>query len=137
MRILVCGGRFFHDYGKVRAWFASAKCKELMALKGPIECIIHGGATGADTLADQWARANGVMVLRFPAKWEDMSAVPCVVRLNRHSGRYYNAAAGGIRNQQMLDEGKPDVCVAFTGGKGTADMVGRALKASGVIVIHA
>ena len=32
-------------------------------------------------------------------------------------------AAGPIRNQRMLDHGKPDIVVAFPGGSGTADMV--------------
>ena len=35
---------------------------------------------------------------------------------------------GHIRNQQMIDEGKPDLVVAFKGGTGTADMVRRAKK---------
>jgi ABC-type sugar transport system substrate-binding protein len=35
----------------------------------------------------------------------------------------------------MLDEGKPDIVVAFPGGTGTADMVRRARKA-GVVVIE-
>jgi hypothetical protein len=30
--------------------------------------------------------------------------------------------AGHIRNQRMIDEGKPDAAVAFPGGTGTADM---------------
>lgn len=34
-------------------------------------------------------------------------------------GRDYGKAAGAIRNQQMLDEGKPDLVVAFKGGRGT------------------
>ena len=46
----------------------------------------------------------------------------------------FGPSAGGIRNQQMLDEGKPDLVVAFPGGKGTADMVRRAENA-GVKVI--
>ena len=38
-----------------------------------------------------------------------------------------------MRNQKMLDEGKPDLVVAFAGGRGTADMV-RIAKRSGVEV---
>jgi hypothetical protein len=37
--------------------------------------------------------------------------------------------AGPLRNQRMLDEGKPDLVVAFPGGGGTKDMVRRAVKA--------
>ena len=35
-----------------------------------------------------------------------------------------------IRNQEMLDEGLPDLVVAFPGGKGTAHMVKIAQKAN-------
>ena len=37
--------------------------------------------------------------------------------------------AGPLRNQRMLDEGKPNLVVAFPGGGGTKDMVRRAVKA--------
>ena len=37
--------------------------------------------------------------------------------------------AGPLRNQRMLDEGKPDLVVAFPGSGGTKDMVRRAVKA--------
>jgi len=42
--------------------------------------------------------------------------------------------AGPLRNQRMLDEGKPDLVVAFPGGGGTKDMVRRAVKAG--VAIH-
>ena len=42
-------------------------------------------------------------------------------------------AAGPKRNQQMLDEAKPDMVVAFPGGKGTAHMR-QIAKAAGVPV---
>jgi hypothetical protein len=41
-------------------------------------------------------------------------------------------SAGPIRNQAMLDEGRPDLVVAFPGHHGTADMVRRA-RAAGVM----
>jgi len=49
--------------------------------------------------------------------------------------RTHGKAAGPIRNQQMLDEGRPHLVVAFPGGTGTADMVRRA-KAAGVPVME-
>lgn len=45
-------------------------------------------------------------------------------------------AAGHIRNTQMLVECKPDLVVAFEGGKGTANMV-RQAEAAGVRVLKA
>lgn len=44
-------------------------------------------------------------------------------------GRPYNAKAGPDRNQRMIDEGRPDLVVAFPGGRGTADMIRRATEA--------
>lgn len=87
----------------------------------PNVTIIHGGATGADTAADEWAVVNWTGLTEFkvtPEEW-------------KHLGR----AAGPIRNQRMIDEGKPDLVVAFPGGTGTADMVRRA-KRAGIEVIE-
>jgi hypothetical protein len=81
--------------------------------------IVHGAAVGADQMAGSWARSRGVAEAAFPADWG-------------RDGR----AAGPIRNQRMLDEGRPDLVVAFPGGRGTADMVRRA-RAAGVAVVLA
>jgi hypothetical protein len=109
MRVLVCGGRGFDDVARV-FWALD----EL----GPVSALIHGCARGADTLAARWAVSRGVEEHRFPANWS-------------RDGK----AAGPIRNAQMLREGKPDLVVAFPGGRGTADMVAKA-KAAGVHVIE-
>lgn len=61
---------------------------------------------------------NCIPCLNYPANWSK-----------------YKKKAGPIRNQQMLDEGKPDLVVAFSGGTGTADMVHRA-KVANVKVIE-
>jgi len=83
-----------------RAWLF----RELDAVhaSGGVTVIISGCAPGADTLALEWPEARGIQVARFPADW------------NTH-GR----AAGPIRNQQMLDEGKPELVVSFLGGRRT------------------
>lgn len=107
MRVLVCGGRTFGDYALLQSVLSDLGVSEL----------IHGGAPGADSLASEWARAVGVAEIVFKAEW------------NKH-GR----AAGPIRNQRMLTEGKPHRVVAFPGGRGTADMVRRA-KGAGVEVL--
>lgn len=103
MKVLVCGGRYFTDYTLL---------EDALADLPPITHIIHGGARGADSLADRFADENFIWCTEFKADW------------GKHG-----KAAGPIRNQQMLDEGKPDLVVAFPGGVGTADMVRRAKKA--------
>jgi hypothetical protein len=111
MKVLVCGGRGYDDVDHVY------RVLDAIHTLRPITCIIEGGAEGADYLACRWSAARGLDEhQRFSADWN------C-------DGR----AAGPKRNQKMLDDGKPDLVVAFPGGRGTADMVRRA-EASGVPV---
>lgn len=104
---LICGGRDFAN----EAIFDGAM-GDLIRMKGCPNKIIHGAAPGADTLADKWAERMAISRHRFPAQWD------------RHG-----KAAGPIRNQAMLDKGRPHFVVAFPGGRGTADMVRRAREA--------
>lgn len=101
-RVLVCGGRDFDNADMI---------DEVLREIQP-GLVIHGAARGADSLAGEWAERNGVPVETFPADW-----------------RKYRQAAGPIRNKQMLDEGKPDLVVAFPGAHGTANMMRQATDA--------
>lgn len=77
--------------------------------------LIHGDAKGADTVAAEWAMVRDASVESYPADWD------------RHGKR-----AGYVRNQQMLDEGKPDMVWAFRSAgesKGTDMMIDLARKA--------
>jgi predicted Rossmann-fold nucleotide-binding protein len=106
MRVIVCGGR---NYTDARAIYAA------LDLLRP-EVVISGCQTGADTIALNWASERGVETAKYPY----------LVDFG-HSG-------GSKRNQQMLEEGKPDLVLAFPGGRGTADMVRRA-KEAGIRVV--
>lgn len=104
MRVLVTGGRNFLDRPAVYA--------ALDEVKDGLECVIVGDATGADNFAWSWCVQNQIPCRRFWADWLT-----------------HGKAAGPIRNQQMLVEGKPDLVLAFPGGRGTEDMVRRAERA--------
>lgn len=106
MIILVCGGREYKD------WRYLYTVLDNIRTHSQIERIIHGDAIGADRLTSMWCKSRGVHVKPYPARWIT-----------------HGKAAGPIRNQQMLDEGKPDIVVAFPGGVGTSDMIGRARNA--------
>lgn len=109
MRVLICGGREFKDEGFVARWLT----ERFFHSDGKIvTAVIHGFARGVDAFADTWAVLNYISVETYPARWDE-----------------HGKAAGPIRNQQMLDEGKPDLVIAFPGGTGTADMVAKARKA--------
>lgn len=102
MRVLVCGGRDFNDYPKV--------IDVLEDIKPSL--IIHGAASGADTLGGMFAKGWSIPVEAYPADW-----------------KAHGKAAGPIRNKQMLVEGKPDLVVAFPGGRGTENMIKQATTA--------
>ncbi len=135
-RVLVCGGRDFND----RDFIHNTLC-DLDAERGPITCVIHGCATGADHEGMIWAQMMASIPGRtitqapFAAEWDNIDAPGAVVK-NRRGGGQYNVLAGFWRNQRMIDEGKPDLVLAFPGGNGTADTIARARKA-GIEVIEA
>ena len=102
MKILICGGRHFSDYDFL------VTCMNELNQRFNITAIISGRCRGADLLGERWAINNEIPIIPFPANWKK-----------------YGVSAGQIRNQQMIDEGKPDLCIAFPGNNGTADMIRR------------
>ena len=115
--ILVAGGRDFDDYVRVKA--------DLDKLKP--SSIISGGAKGADNLGEHYAylklHAGENMRLQcFPAQWDK-----------------YGKSAGYKRNQQMLDEGKPDLVLIYWDGisKGTKHMLDIAKRAGVKVQLEA
>jgi len=84
--------------------------------------IIHGAAPGADTLAGLIAERIGLKVISFPARWH-----------------VYGRSAGPIRNQAMIDEGRPDLILAFhdniKDSKGTKDMINKGIKAGKKVIL--
>lgn len=111
-KVLVCGGRNFVDRAYVYAQLD--KFHNIL----PITTVVSGCAAGVDSMGIDWADDKGIPCERYPADW-----------------RTHGKAAGPIRNQQMLDEGKPDYVLAFPGGRGTADMVRRSRR-SGIKVME-
>ena len=107
MRVLVCGDRHWNGYTVI--------LRRLKSLPKDT-VIIHSDCRGADRLAGAAAKKLGLKVKPYPAKWKE-----------------FGRAAGPTRNQEMLDEGKPDLVIAFhsnmSASKGTANMVARASMA--------
>ena len=115
MIVLVCGGRNYVDRATVY------KTLDSFHAKHPISLLISGGARGADTLAEEWAFERLIPVRIFHVPKEDWAK--------------YGGQAGPLRNQKMLNEGRPEVVIAFPGGRGTNDMIGRA-KLAGIKTIE-
>jgi hypothetical protein len=112
MKILVCGGR---DYDN-RAYVFQVL--EMIHEENPITCVVHGAATGADSLGQAWALSKEISEIPYPAEWDK-----------------FKRAAGPIRNAKMLRENEDiELVVAFPGGSGTGNMRIKAERA-GIEVI--
>lgn len=113
MRLLIAGSRDWQDETQIRQALEHAHPTVL----------IHGAARGADSIAARLAYAMGIEALAFPADW----------------GRY-GRAAGPLRNQRMLDEGRPEWAILFADhiatSYGTRDMFRRAERSPDVKRIH-
>jgi len=121
MKILVTGDRNWDDLVTVVEAFE--KLLEEFDLHPQDITLIHGAATGADTIADIVGNELGMDVRPYPARWSK-----------------YGRAAGPIRNKEMLDE-NPDIKLALAfhsdleRSKGTRDMIIR-LKRAGIEYRH-
>ena len=107
MRVLFCGDRDWTD----------ALMIEVAVVKLPSNTvIIHGACRGADRIAGREGERHGFEVIPFPAEWDK-----------------YHKAAGPIRNEQMINEGLPDIVYAFHDhldqSTGTRDMIDKAESA--------
>lgn len=109
-KVLVCGGRDYDDRGRVTQILDAAVDRL------GLTAIVQGGASGADLLAKEWAKARKLQCETFYADWTGQGA-----------------AAGPFRNKRMLDEGQPDLVIAFptpgAANKGTFGMVALAKQA--------
>ena len=113
MRVLVCGGRTFgRKLNNKRIWVKDKEEVHLLVttlnklyFDEGMDVLIEGEAEGADKLSRWWASILNIEVIKFPAHW-----------------KLYGKSAGFIRNKKMLDQGKPDLVIAFPGGVGTANM---------------
>ena len=111
MLVLICGDRNWTDKQAIEREFIQH------GLDPSRDTIMHGRASGADTLAGNIGKERGFPVRSYPAQWH-----------------IHGRAAGPIRNKLMLDQ-NPDLVLAFhpdiTKSKGTGHMV-RIARAKGV-----
>jgi len=111
MRVLICGSRNWKEEDVIPEF----RIEEYIKTLPPNAVIIHGGAPGADMIADRIAREHGHTVIELKARWD-----------------LHGDAAGPIRNREML-KWNPDKVVAFhediANSKGTRDMIIAARKA--------
>jgi len=113
MKLAIVGGRNFNDESLMAEYlslFSVAYTND--ELDPPEVEVISGGAKGADSLGEWFAKINRMPVTIFKPEWDK-----------------YGKAAGFIRNQTIVDN--CDMVLAFWDGKsrGTADTIEKAKRA--------
>jgi hypothetical protein len=89
--VVVTGGRKYADRERLRTVLdqnlerIKAVANEKLAVMGKELLLVHGNGTGADALADEWARDRDVVQMIFPAKWKELGRM-----------------AGPMRNEAMI-----------------------------------
>jgi hypothetical protein len=116
MRMLVCGGPPAGGPGVGRE--AVYQVLDFLTDREDVELLIHRGAGGSESLAEDWAREHEIASLRLPAQW-----------------RRRGPRAAAIRDVQLLHL-KPDLLVLLPQAGATDGLVGRA-KGTGVMVARA
>lgn len=89
MKIAIIGSRTFNDYQFL---------KETLSEYKDIDIIVSGGATGADSLSERYAKENNIQTLIFKPNWDK-----------------YGKRAGYLRNIEIVDNS--DLVIAFWDGK--------------------
>jgi hypothetical protein len=103
MRLVVTGGRNYTNKTFVYSVLSSYD----------ISFLGVGDAKGVDSLAREYAVENNIPYKVFKADWN-----------------LYGKKAGPIRNELMLEDIKPDLVIAFRGGRGTEDCARKAMEKS-------
>ena len=112
IRVAIVGSRGFGD----SRLLASTMCTVLEHYT--VTEVVSGGARGADTLGEQWAKAHGIPTRVFLPDW------------NR-----FGRSAGFRRNRDIIDN--CDLCVAFWDGqsRGTKSSIDLAKQAGKRVLV--
>ena len=113
MKLAIVGGRDFNDKYLMAEYLAIFMTAYTNQECDPPEVeVISGGAKGADTLGERFAKIYRCPITIFKPDWDT-----------------HGKAAGFIRNQTIIDN--CDMVLAFWDGKshGTADTIGKAKRA--------
>ena len=108
IKIVIAGCRNFSNY-KLAKEFIDLSIADICGNNEIV--IISGGAKGADSIGEHYAKENGFEIQRFPADW-----------------KRYGRGAGPKRNKEMAEYCDFAICFWDGKSKGTKSMIGYAEK---------
>ena len=106
MKLAIVGSRHYHDY---EAFEAAVNAYRLLHF--PVDELVSGGAEGADTLAERYAREHGLPITVFLPDWEQ-----------------FGRGAGPRRNKQIVSLADAMVAFLAPNSRGTRNSIFLARK---------
>ena len=126
MRVCICGPRDFEDYDEL--------LKAIDASGFSITEVVSGGASGVDSLGEDYATEHNIPVKVFKPDWNNINVPGAKIKTNSW-GKEYNVLAGFMRNSDMVEYA--DAVIAIdTGSSGTGDTIEKAEKAGLYLYKH-
>lgn len=130
LKVIIAGGRDYTSY---------AGLEEAVKASGfDIAEVVSGGAKGADSLGESWAKNNKIPVKKFIPNWNDTSHPDAIVKFRKNpwtdKEECYNYAAGFMRNKEMAEYA--DALIALPGEGGTSNMIKQAKEKNLKIFIY-
>lgn len=92
-KVAIVGSREFKNYAQLQ--------RTALDFVGPDDWIVSGGALGADSMGQRFAKEQGLSIVIFYPRWRNMVDGISV----------YDAGAGFKRNKKIVEEA--DVVLAF------------------------
>jgi len=115
MKIGIIGSRTFNDYELLKEVMS-----DYLNRDNELNCnlVVSGGAKGADSLGEQWAKENNIPTVIFKPDWDK-----------------YGKSAGFIRNQDIVKNS--DMIVVFWDkiSKGTKSSIDLCVKSGKIVKI--
>ena len=105
MKLAVVGSRNFNDYELLKSKL------DAIHKRKPITLIISGGAKGADSLSERWAKENNIETLIFLPDWDK-----------------YGKRAGFLRNEDIIKNSDSVVACWDGESKGTKHSIDLSTK---------
>lgn len=117
MKLAIVGSRNYEDYTEFKNVIAKTLKKWNVTI-ADIEKIISGGAKGADSLADKFAKENDIPITNFYPDW-----------------KAFGKAAGVMRNTDIVNECTHIIAFPSRDGSGTQDSIRKARKENKIIEV--